>query len=197
MKVDNNLEKRYITEIRANAEDRLISGTAIVFNSESKLINGSFRELIKPDAITPELINECNIVMVWNHEEDSIPLARSNRGKGTLGIKINTEGVDFEFKAKKTPLGDEVLEAVRAGDVDACSFAFRVADGGDSWERKSDGTYLRVIHKIELIADLSLVNNPAYLDTSCRSFDEFKATEVDELESYYEDLYSVLKAFNN
>ncbi len=42
-----NIEKRYITEIRANEEDRTITGTAIVFNKESELINGQFREIIK------------------------------------------------------------------------------------------------------------------------------------------------------
>lgn len=44
----NDIEKRYSLELRTD-EERTISGTAIVFNSESELINGQFREVIHPE----------------------------------------------------------------------------------------------------------------------------------------------------
>lgn len=176
--MDNSFEKRYVVEIRANADDRVISGTAIVFNSESVLIGNQFREVILPEAVTPELIANSNIVMLWNHEDDQIPLARSNKGKGTLKITITSTGVDFSFKARNTPQGEEILAAVRAGDVDACSFAFIIAEGGDSWLSKPDRTYLRTISAFSDLADFSLVNNPAYTEANCRSLEAFKATEV-------------------
>lgn len=172
-----NIEKRYITEIRANEEDRTITGTAIVFNKESELINGQFREIIKSSQVDPELINKSNIVMLWNHNSNDIPLARSNRGNGTLKVFITPTGVDFSFKAKRTQKGDEILQAVKNGDVDSCSFAFTVPKGGDKFERRSDGTYIRTVERFEELFDFSLVNTPAYSQTSCRSFDEFKETE--------------------
>lgn len=177
MKNIDNTELRYAVELRAAEDDRVINGTAIVFNKESVLIGGSFREIIDPEAVTPELINGSDILMLWNHEGNSIPLARRKYGRGTLKVEITSEGVNFSFKVRKSAIGDEILEAVRSGDIDACSFAFIVASGGDSWEKKSDGTYLRRIKKFETVADFSLVTKPAYLDTSCRSLDEFKTTE--------------------
>lgn len=174
--MEREIEKRFIVEIRAD-EDRTISGTAIVFNQESELINGQFREIIHPEQVNPELIQKSNIVMLWNHQSDDIPLARRNKNKGSLNITITENGVDFSFQAKKTSKGDEVLQAVRNGDVDSCSFAFVVAEGGSWFERMSDGSYLRHITKFEGLYDFSLVNNPAYSQTSCRSFDEFISNE--------------------
>lgn len=205
---NRNLEKRYTVEIRAD-EDRTISGTAIVFNQESQLINGQFREIIHPEQVTPELISKSNIVMLWNHKSDDIPLARRNMNRGSLNISITSTGVDFSFAAKKTAKGDEVLQAVRSGDVDSCSFAFVVAEGGSWFEKRDDGTYIRHITKFEELADFSLVNSPAYLQTSCRSFDEFIEQEaatievrdneqpeevepVNEIENYYNTLESII-----
>jgi len=169
MKDFNQIERRAIIEIRASETDRKISGTAIVFDKESQLLGDWFTEIIKPEAVTQALLNSCDILMLWNHEDGQIPMARSKRGKGSLKISLTATGVDFEFEARKTPQGDEILAAVRAGDVDGCSFAFRVAEDGDEWQSKPEGAYLRIISKFETIRDLSLVNEPAYLDTSCRS----------------------------
>jgi len=178
MKENEKIERRFIAEVRAAGEDRIIRGTAIVFNKESQVLGywDPFTEIIKPEAVTPELIAESNIVMLWNHEDDMIPLARSKNGKGTLSITITPNGVDFSFEAKNTSTGDEILAAVRAGDVDSCSFAFMVAEEGDQWFSKPDGGYLRTITKFESLHDFSLVNEPAYTEASCRSLEKFKET---------------------
>jgi uncharacterized protein len=180
--MDNNLEKRFV-EIRAS-EDRTIKGTAIVFNSESKDLG--FKEIILPEAINRDIINNNDIVMLYNHNEDEGILARSKNGKGSLKIDITNTGVDFSFTAKQTAKGDEILQSVRSGDLDACSFAFKVAEGGDSWEKRSDGSYLRTIKQFELLRDFSIVSNPAYEATSVRSFDEFKEKELKELKEMEE-----------
>lgn len=172
--MENNFEKRFI-EIRADGSRR-ITGQAIVFNSESR--DMGFIETISPEAVTPELINTSDIVMLYNHNENTGVLARSNKGKGTLRISQDNTGVNFEFFARRTALGDEILSAVQEGDLSACSFAFRVADGGDKWENRN-GVYYRTINKIEMLRDFSIVSNPAYEDTSCsvRSFEKFKEEE--------------------
>lgn len=172
-----NTESRRVVEIRAlPGDDRTITGTAIVFNTESQVLGrwDPFTEIIKAEAVTQDLINKSNIVMLWNHDDDMIPLARSKYGKGSLSITITATGVDFSFKARETPQGEEILAAVRAGDVDSCSFAFCVAEGGDEWFAKPDGGYLRTITKFEELSDFSLVNNPAYVEATLRSLDKFK-----------------------
>lgn len=195
-----NIEKRSI-EIRLGEGDdsRLIRGTAIVFNSLSGDLGG-FKEIIKPEAITRELIDNSDIVMLYQHNDSQMVLARSKFGKGTLKINITATGVDFEFKAKKTPSGDEVLESVRCGDLDSCSFAFRLASGGDAWKKDIDGKYIRTISKIESLHDLSIVITPAYKATSVntRGLDTLKDVDLIEvekqlqakkdLETYYSEL---------
>lgn len=177
----NKIERRAIAEIRASAseEDRTISGTSIVFNKESVLLEGMFTEIIRPEAITQEILDSSDILMLFNHEDDQMPLARRKMGTGTLSASITPNGVDFSFTAKKTPLGEEALQGVRMGDVDSCSFAFRVAEDGDEWISRPDGTWLRIITKFESLHDFSIVTSPAYIETSVRSLDKVKSIEAE------------------
>jgi HK97 family phage prohead protease len=179
--MENHKEIRYVASVRAGKTDRIISGTAIVFDKESKDLGG-FTEIIKREAVSDELITKSNIVMLFNHDDDMIPLARSKNGTGSLEISVTDTGVDFKFTAKETPIGDEILAAVRSGDVDSCSFAFYVADDGDDWMSKPDGGYLRTITQFEELFDFSLVNNPAYADAQCRSFDKFRESREKPVE---------------
>jgi hypothetical protein len=182
---NKNIERRLV-QFRAVGDTREIIGTAIVFNSPS--IDMGYVEVILPDAITQELIDSSDIVMLYNHDEDLVPLARSKNGKGTLKIMLTEDGVDFSFTVRKTSLGDEVLEAVRAGDLESCSFAFAIAEGGEAWSKLQDGTYMRTITKIELLRDFSIVPFPAYQATTVntRGLDELKAKE--ELEKRTEEV---------
>ena len=164
----NNVEKRAIELKLDNSDNRIIKGTAIVFNSLSSDLGG-FKEIIKPQAITQELINNSDIVMLYQHNDSQMVLARSKYGKGTLKINLTDTGVDFEFKAKNTPSGDEILESVRCGDLDKCSFAFRLAQGGDEWNKDNENKYIRTISKIESLHDFSIVITPAYNATSVNS----------------------------
>jgi len=189
-------------------ESRTIVGTAIVFNSQSELLNEKgimFYETILPEAITPELIAESDIVMLYNHKQDEGVLARSKKGAGTLSVIITETGVDFWFEAPNSSLGDNILESVKRGDLDACSFAFYVATGGDSWLKVGD-VYSRTIKNIALLTDFSIVVNPAYTATTCntRGLDEFiEAEKIDadviveserSLAAYYENLRSVINS---
>ena len=166
-----NIEVRNIP-ISIDGESRTIKGTAIVFNSLSQVMEGhdegigefKFQEIIKPEAVSIDFLNQQDIVMLYNHSDDSV-LARSKKGKGTLRYSIDELGVNFEFNAKKTASGDEILENVRIGDLDSCSFAFRIAEGGDSWFYNGE-LYIRTITKFEMIRDFSVVINPAYEETS-------------------------------
>lgn len=163
------------------AATRTISGTAIVFNSQSQLLNERgipFKEIIKPEAITPELIANSDIKMLYNHKADLGVLARSKRGVGSLQIEITSTGVDFQFEAPKSPMGDNILESIKRGDLDACSFGFWTAEGGEKW-LKTDTIYHRTVSGIRLLDDLSIVVNPAYTATSCntRGLDELIESE--------------------
>jgi HK97 family phage prohead protease len=177
-----NLEIRYVNELRAIGDSRKITGEAIVFNSLSEPLTSKgreFREIILPGAVDQALLDRSDVKMLYEHDKSVGILARSTNGKGSLKLTRNDNGVSFEFTAKPTALGTEVLEGVRSGDLKGCSFAFKVADGGDKWTRNSDGTYLRTISKIDFLQDTSIVVDPAYSDTSCdvRGLDQLIQTE--------------------
>lgn len=201
------LEIRVLTDSEG-VETRTIRGTAIVFNTLSQLINAkgiTFYETIKPEAVTPELIATSDIVMLYNHKTDSGVLARSKNGNGTLQIFITETGVDFQFDAPNSPNGDNILESVKRGDLDSCSFAFKAKQGGEVWQRLND-VYHRTITSIEILADFSIVVNPAYTSANCntRGLDELiEAEKVDnesaehrqlELDNYYSNLRNIVNS---
>lgn len=161
-------------EIRTIEDSRRIEGVSIVFNALSNDLGG-FRELIVPEAVEG-VIEQSDIFFLYNHTSDRGFLARSKNGTGSLKTEIREDGVHFTFEAPKTSLGDEVLEYLRRGDVNQCSFAFAVDT--DKWEKQGDGTYIRTITKFKKLYDMSLVDNPAYSQTSaCARFAEIKEEE--------------------
>ena len=168
-------EIRNISEIRANVESRNVDGYAMVFNTLSENLGG-FREQILPEAVDG-VIERSDVMAVLNHDASRGILARSRYGNGSLTLQADEKGLRYTFDAPHTALGDECLEYLRRGDINQSSFAFVVAE--DSWEKQSDGTYIRTIRKFDKLYDVSPVFTPAYAETSvsCRSFDEFKAEE--------------------
>jgi HK97 family phage prohead protease len=175
-----NKELRFIN--LKGTDTNTIVGTAIIFNSLSEKINNEFREIISPDAVSQELINSSDIFMLYNHNADNGVLARSNKGKGTLQININTIGVDYSFEPSNRK-GEEISNDIKNGNLTACSFAFSVAPNGQKWENRN-GEYIRTITKIDKLYDFSVVPMPAYTQTSVsiRSLEEFKEMEQKELE---------------
>lgn len=162
-------DKNYINldglQLRGDGESRLICGRAIVFNSDSQ--NMGFIERIMPQAITSEVVENSDVFCLYNHDKNQV-LARSNKGKGTLALDLDADGVNFMFEAPHTSLGNDVLELVRRGDLTSCSFGFTMPDEKDAqrWYRDEDGTLRRDILKINGLFDVSIVNTPAYSETS-------------------------------
>jgi HK97 family phage prohead protease len=168
-------ELRQLTiDYRADADSRAIEGVAIVFNVLSNDLGG-FREMIVPEAVEG-VIEQSDIFFLYNHTSDRGFLARSKNGVGSLKTDVQEDGVHFSFDAPRTALGDEVLEYLKRGDVNQCSFAFAVDT--DKWEKQTDGTYIRTITKFKRLYDMSLVDTPAYSQTSaCARFAEIQEAE--------------------
>lgn len=175
-------------ELRVTPDNRLISGYAIVFNSESNDLGG-FREVIDSRALDG-VIDHSDILCLLNHNEDKGVLARSKYGEGSLCLEIDDRGLKYMFEAPNTSLGDELLEGLRRGDITTSSFAFTV--GKDRWEKRDDGSYLRTIVSIQELFDVSPVYRAAYDATSVqadtRGLDAIKAQEKRELDNYYSEL---------
>lgn len=158
------METRTLTGIETKGRE--ISGYAIVFNEKSEILreNGRrFREIILPGAITPAVINQSDVRAYIDHDSSRL-VARSNKGKGSLHLSIDAKGLRFSFSAPKTADGDFAVEMVSRGDLTGCSFAF--SDVEDTWTEESGGIYLRKIKKIGSLHDVSIVQTPAYPQTT-------------------------------
>lgn len=163
-------------------EERIIEGYAIVFNELSEDLGG-FREMIMPEAVTEELINNSDIYYLYNHCDNSIPLARSNHGVGSLELTIDSKGLKYRFNC----LNSEFYQLVQRGDLDKSSFAFSLPkDGsGEIWEKSSEYNYVRKITKIEQLFDCSAVLVPAYSATELYA----RNLNKKEIDPYYYQHY--------
>ena len=174
---------------RAGEESRTVEGTAIVFNSDS--VDMGFIEQIDPTAVTEETIKSSDVFAYLDHNDNRGVLARSKNGNGSLQLWLDDTGLHYRFEAPKTQLGDELLSYLSRGEITASSFAFTVAEGGDSWSRDNDGTVRRKITKIDRLFDVSPVFQPAYETTSVAQ------RKVEEINAIMEKLNALSKKFED
>lgn len=172
--MNKKIEIRSIAEVPVAGEGRTISGYAIVFGVESRVLwdwDGEFVEIIERGAVDETLINSSDVKALFNHDKSYL-LARSVNGEGTLRLSLDDHGLRFEFEAPETTAGNDVLELVRRGDLRGCSFAFTAA-AEDIEYSKNGEERLRRVKRINGLYDVSVVVDPAYTQTSvdARSFE--------------------------
>lgn len=172
--MNKKVEIRTIGEAPVVGEGRTISGYAIVFDVESRVLaswDGDFVEVIERGAVDEELLANSDVKALFNHV-NSMLLARSVNGNGTLKLQVDEHGLRFEFEAPNTSLGNDVLELVRRGDLQGCSFAFTADEENIKYSRDGDRR-LRRVRKLSGLYDVSVVVDPAYTQTSvdARAFD--------------------------
>lgn len=155
-------EKRYISELVGDGNSRHITGYALLFNTRSVQL-GDFVEVIAPDALNQDIINNSDVFALINHDPQRV-VARSRNGQGSLTLTLDEKGLKYEFDSPNSALGDELLESIKRGDISNSSFSFTVKR--DNWEQLPDGTYLRTILEFDKLFDVSPVYQPAYQDTT-------------------------------
>lgn len=167
-------------------EDRTVEGYALVFNSESKDLGG-FTEVIEPSALNG-VLERSDIFCLLDHSKNRGVLARSKYGSGSLSLQVDDKGLKYRFKAPKTALGDELLEALERRDITSSSFAFQIKD--DKWEKRSGGKYVRTITAFDQLFDVSPVYQPAYESTTVdkRGLEAIQKMEEGELKDYFTNL---------
>lgn len=174
---DFRTENREFAPHLVEGSERTVTGYAIVFNQESRVLvdkasRKSFVEKIEPRAVSVDFLNAQDIKLNFNHDNGRL-LARSLFGSGTLKFEIDDYGVRFEAELPNTTDGNDVLELIRRGDVWGCSFAFQYAKDGVTDEKRG-GRNIRTVCKFAAIHDFAIVVDPAYWGTmvvSSRSFD--------------------------
>lgn len=179
----NEIERRVqTTPIRLETRDDgspVIRGLAAVYNKESRDLNG-FREIIKPGAFEKVLAGqEHDVICCWNHDPGSL-LGRT--ASGTLRLFDTEEGLAYEVDPPDTALGRDMQTMVRRGDIFGSSFAFTTTDELTEWDDETNQYTVRTVNAVTGLYDVSLVTNPAYMDSSVavRSFERWKAEQEAE-----------------
>jgi len=156
-----NLETR--VETTENNKD-VVVGYGSVFNSRSENLGGFF-EYISPTAITDETIKNSDVRALINHDPNLI-LSRSKFGEGNLNLSIDETGLKYSYELPDTTYGRDLGVNLKNGNISQSSFAFTIAEGGDSWSTDENGNDIRTINKIDRLFDISSVTYPAYNEAS-------------------------------
>lgn len=158
-------------------------GYASVFNRPYD-VAGVFTEQIAPGAFRRSINNARTakrddvpkIHLLVNHDESSIPLAALH--SGTMDLREDDRGLYVEAELDPTsPWAQSVASAIRRGDMDEMSFAFRALK--DSWDETGD-VPLRTVQELKLY-EVSVVRNGANPATEA-TIDERQALDDDDLE---------------
>ena len=177
--------RAYVAEFRASEKEDergVIEGTPIVFNQDTVIRDwaGEFIERISPKALDKTDMKDVRLFV--NHDLSKIALARSKNGNGTMNFDIGKDGVNFRavLDIDNNAEARALYSAVQRGDVDGMSFGFRIA--GEEWANLESDCPIRTITDISIIHEVSVVNFPAYTQTSvtARSSEETDYSPLEE-----------------
>lgn len=154
-----------------------IQGYALTFGTLSEDLGG-FKETISKGAL--DNCDMSDVVLDFNHNFNTI-LARNNKssGPGSLNLTIDERGLFFDAIPTDTSYSRDLLENMRSGIVNKCSFIFSV-DWNDpesqtwDWDDGKRGYDFRTVNKIKSISDVSIVIFPAYEDTESNTYSRAK-----------------------
>ncbi len=151
---------------------KVLEGRAIVFDTPTPLFQDydgtTYYEQIHHDALKG--VDLSNVVLKYNHSEHVPPLASTKAG--TLDLKVDSKGLGITARMANTTQASDIHELVRTGHLDKMSFAFTVAN--DAYDSK---TKTRTIFSFDKIYDVSVVDFPAYEQTSISARNYIKAQQ--------------------
>lgn len=182
--------RNYNLEIRAdNTESGIIEGVPIVFERETIIIDwaGQFKEIVDRNALRKTDLKDVRLFV--NHDTNKITLARSKNGKGTMQLFVEDDGLHMkaELDIENNVEAKSLYSAVKRGDMDGMSFMFRV--DGEEWSDLDKDVPTRRITSISIVHEVSVVNFPAYQQTSvnARSAEETKTSVLAEARKRYSE----------
>ena len=173
-KVDNKERRFGLIEARAAEENEklILEGYAVVFNSETMIgdpENGwGFYESVERGAFDGADMSD--VCCKYNHNDSMTILART-RNKSLI-LTVDDKGLHVRIELQgNVQAHRDAYNMVQSGLLDKMSFAFSLPYDPDYnclghrvW--KVNGIKHRVITKIKKLFDVSVVDVPAYEDTS-------------------------------
>lgn len=178
-KIENRVAN---VELKEHEDKMVLEGYALVFGSETLIGDEErgFIELIDRGALSDT--NMKDVPMKYNHNDSHLILART-RNK-SLELVVDEYGLKVRAELIDTESNKDIYKMVKAGLLDKMSFAFTV----NAQEIDRSGKIpKRTIKGIDRLFDVSIVDTPAYFDTSIvvgRSLDlvetELRAMDLED-----------------
>jgi len=175
--------RAFLSEVRAAPTEKgtiRFEGYAAKFNVWSQNLGG-FREMIMPGAFADSISRGDDVRFLMNHDPNYVG---GRTASGTLKLSEDDTGLHFECDAPDVEWTRALKISVERGDINQCSFCFRLNDIGDDewhWARERGQLDERIIHRAELM-DVSIVTFPAYLDTEASARSAHDAARAAEKE---------------
>ena len=163
-------------------EGSVIEGTPIVFNQDTKMQDwaGEYNERIDVHALDNADLKDIRLFV--NHDTNKIALARTKNGRGTMSFNIDNEGLHIKatLDTENNQEARSLYSAIKRGDMDGMSFMIRIKS--QEWFDLDTECPTRVIKEISIVHEVSVVNFPAYPQTSINARDISEETEYSPLE---------------
>lgn len=174
------MEKRSLNlEIReTNVEERKIEGYASVFSDTyteiknrwgekffEKVSQGAFKKTLKK--------RDKDIFMLINHDWNKVV----GRNNSNLKLEEDEKGLRFELTIPNTTDGNDLLENVRNGLIQGCSFGFKITEQETRWD--DNWNFYRDIKEVELF-EITATPLPAYKDTEINARSELSIKDLRE-----------------
>ena len=150
-------------EMRSDEENQskmIIEGYAAVFDSETLIGSEDWGFFESIDKRAFDGANMKDVPLKYNHS-DAVPILARTRNK-SLKLSVDEKGLFIHAELLDTQDSIDMYKRIKAGLIDKMSFAFTVKDE----EVKKAKTPHRKILKFDRIFDVSVVDVPAYDDTS-------------------------------
>ena len=141
-------------EVRSEGDGNTLVGYASLWDTPS--LDMGFTEYVTRGAFSKTLKDGADVRLLFDHE--GAPLARTK--SGTLRLSEDDRGLRVEADLDPmNPMAQGIMSALRRGDLNQMSFAFRTIK--DSWNTDRS---VRELREVQLF-DVSLVTYPAYEQT--------------------------------
>ena len=199
-----NMEQRTMSlEIRsADIENRKLVGYAAIFREEYTQLRDRwgdvFYERVRPGAFKKSLAERA-VCMLVNHDWSKIV----GRTGSNLILEEDDKGLRFELDIPNTTDGNDLLENVRNGLIQGCSFGFNIKNQTTRWD--DNGAFYRDIDEVELF-EVTATPIPAYVDTEISARSQLSIRDIkpigpkanqEEKENKYERSAMLMSAFFN
>ncbi len=150
--------ERRASQQAPKSEARTVRGYAASFGTPTTIkdmTGRAFQEVLAPTAFERTLKEQPDIRLLRDHNPSAI-MGRTK--SGTLKVGTDAYGLWYECQLPDTQEGRDMMESIRRGDLDSCSFGFTVKE--DAW---TDGAEMptRELRDVTLY-EVSIVAFPAY-----------------------------------